>query len=380
MYNKPVTGKYNLGRRQDAQILANFIAQGECISIYEPPKSGKRSLVQQTFFNMRVSSKKFTPIQLSLLNIRTIADLMMRLGGEVIKNLSQSPEGYHDAVESFLAGTHFVFDRDVWEAKEQILSLNWDIDDNDIRAILMLPYRMGAVSGQKAVVVLEEFQNVMQTEDGERVCNIFYEVLDGIGQEERKYCSYILMGSQLNAMKDIFEVKKLFYRKVEHLALSPIDMKDIIDHTVRGFLNSGKVLDRDLMLGVCKVFKGNIWYIQHFASICDSLSKGYMMEPVLVEALDMLISIHEPRFQAIMNDLTTYQVCLLRAILDGYTKFSSSEVIARYNLNSSANVRRLKDALCKKEIITFDEKDEPHVLDPLFEHWVRKYFFEMKGE
>lgn len=380
MYNKPVTGKYNIGRRQDAQILANFIAQGECISIYEPPKSGKRSLIQQTFFNMRVSSKKFTPIQLSLLNIRTIADLMMRLGGEIIKNLSQSPEAYPNAVSSFLADTHFVFDQNVYEAKEQILSLNWDIDDNDIRAILMLPYRMATVTNQKAVIVLEEFQNVMQTEDGDKVCGIFHDILDTISLEERRNCSYILMGSQVNAMKDIFEVRKLFYRKVEHLPLSPIDMKDIIDHTVRGFLSSGKVLDRDLMLGVCKVFKGNIWYIQHFASICDSLSKGYMMEPVLVEALDMLISIHEPRFQAIMNDLTTYQMCLLRAILDGYTKFSSSEVIQRYNLNSSANVRRLKDALCKKEIITFDEKDEPQILDPLFEHWVRKYFFEMKGE
>lgn len=380
VYNKPVTGKYNIGRRQDAQILANFIDQGECIAIYEPPKSGKRSLVQQTFFNMRVSSKKFTPVQLSLLNIRTIADLMMRLGGEVIKNLSQTPESYANAVASFLEGTHFVFDQNVWEAKEQILSLNWDIDDNDIRSILMLPYRMASVTGQKAVIVLEEFQNVMQTEDGDKVCNIFHDILDTIGLEERRSCSYILMGSQVNAMKDIFEVRKLFYRKVEHLPLSPIDIKDIIDHTVRGFLSSGKVLDRDLMLGVCKVFKGNIWYIQHFASICDSLSKGYMMEPVLVEALDMLISIHEPRYQAIMNDLTTYQMCLLRAILDGYTKFSSSEVIQRYNLNSSANVRRLKDALCKKEIITFDDKDEPHILDPLFEHWVRKYFFEMKAE
>lgn len=380
VYNKPVTGKYNIGRRQDATILANFLDQGECISIYEPPKSGKRSLVQQTFFNMRVASKKFVPIQISLLNIRTIADVMMRLGSEVIKNLSRSPESYPNAVASFLDGTHFVFDPEVYAAKEQILSLTWDIDDADIRAILMLPYRMATVTGQKAVVVIEEFQNIMLTEDGDKVCAIMHGILDKISLEDRKYCSYIFMGSKVNAMKDIFEVRKLFYRKVEHLALSPIDTKDIIDHTVRGFLGSGKVLDRDLMLGVCKVFKGNIWYIQHFASICDSLSKGYMMEPVLVEALDTLISIHEPRFQAIMNDLTTYQVCLLRAILDGYTKFSSSEVIQRYNLNSSANVRRLKDALCKKEIVTFDDKDEPHILDPLFEHWVRKFFFEIKGE
>lgn len=380
VYNKPVTGKYNIGRRQDAQILANFIAQGECISIYEPPKTGKRSLVQQTFFNMRVSSQKFTPIQISVLNIRTIADLMMRLGGEVIKALSRSPEGYPEAVARFLEGTHFVFDPAVYSAKEQVLSLTWDIDDADIRAVLLLPYRMASATGQKAVVVIEEFQNVMLTEDGDKVCAIFHNILEELPPEQRRFCSYILMGSQVNAMKDIFEVRKLFYRRVEHLVLSPIETKDIIDHTVRGFLSSGKVLDRDLMLGVCKLFKGNIWYIQHFASICDSLSKGYMMEPVLVEALDTLIAINEPRFQAIMNDLTTYQMCLLRAILDGYTKFSSSEVIQRYNLNSSANVRRLKDALCKKEIITFDDKDEPHILDPLFEHWVRKYFFEIKGE
>ena len=36
------------------------------------------------------------------------------------------------------------------------------------------------------------------------------------------------------------------------------------------------------------------------------------------------------------------------------------------------------DALMKKEIVTFDEKDEPTLLDPLFEYWVRKYFFEMQ--
>ena len=380
VYNKPVTGKYNIGRRQDATILANFIAQGECISIYEPPKAGKRSLVQQTFFNMRVAAKKFTPIELSLLNIRTIADLMMRLGGSVISSLSRSPEAYPGAVAKYLAGTHFIFDPEVWTSKEQILSLSWDIDDADIRAVLLMPWRMAADTGQKAVIVLEEFQNVMLTEDGDKVCSIMHGILEDLSPEERRNCSYIFMGSQVNAMKDIFEVRKLFYRRVEHLPLSPIDTKDIIDHTVRGFLSSGKVLDRDLMLGVCKLFKGNIWYIQHFASICDSLSKGYMMEPILVEALDTLIAINEPRFQATMNDLTTYQMCLLRAILDGYTKFSSSEVIQRYNLNSSANVRRLKDALCKKEIISFDDKDEPYLLDPLFEHWVRKYFFEIKGE
>jgi hypothetical protein len=57
-------------------------------------------------------------------------------------------------------------------------------------------------------------------------------------------------------------------------------------------------------------------------------------------------------------------------------KFSASDVIEKYHLNSSANVRRVKDALKKKEVLTFNEKDEPVILDPLFEYWIRNRYFE----
>jgi hypothetical protein len=66
----------------------------------------------------------------------------------------------------------------------------------------------------------------------------------------------------------------------------------------------------------------------------------------------------------------------MRAVLDGVVKFSASDVIEKYHLNSSANVRRVKDALKKKEILTFNEKDEPVILDPLFEYWLIKYYLE----
>ena len=97
-----------------------------------------------------------------------------------------------------------------------------------------------------------------------------------------------------------------------------------------------------------------------------------------MDALNAILSVHEPRFNVLVNDLTDHQLSLLRAVLDGVVKFSASDVIERYRLNSSANVRRVKDALKKKEIITFNEKDEPVVIDPLFEYWVRKYYFEME--
>ena len=119
-----------------------------------------------------------------------------------------------------------------------------------------------------------------------------------------------------------------------------------------------------------------MWYINHFISICDSLSKGYIVESTLIEALNIILSIHEPRFMAMMAGLTSFQVNMLRAIVDGNVRFSAADVIRNYGLNSSANVKRVREALVKKEIVTFNDKEEPLIMDPLFEYWVTKYYFE----
>lgn len=379
IYNKYVTGKNFIGRRNDSTILSNLLSAGENVCLYDVPKSGKLSLIEQTLFNMRIQGKRFLVARLNALNIRELTVFVRRLGDTVIRTFATTPDEYSQIVATKLEGTHFVFDKEVFGDRDEILSLNWDMDDDDVRAVLTLPYRLAEGGDIQLFVLLEEFQNLEFTGEGERIFKILESVFREMSSQRlNKTCSMILCGSRLNAMKDIFEHRKFFYRQVEHLELHKVEEKEIIDHVIRGFLSSGKVIDRNLLLGVCKLFDNNLWYINHFISICDSLSKGYIMEPVLMDALDMLISIHEPRFVAWMNDLTTFQVNLLKSIIDGHTKFSSTEVIEHYHLNSSANVRRLKDALCKKEIITFNEKDEPKILDPLFEYWVKKSYFCMK--
>ena len=352
IYNKPVTGRYFVGRKQDVAILGNLLREGENVVMYEPPKAGKDSLLQQVFFDMKMSSSQFRIAKVSLLNVRTVAELCTRIGTAVIRLYGVTPQDFASLVSDHLAGTHFVFDEQVFQATGSILSLNWDLDDEDIMALFRLPYLLSRKDGRRLFVCLDDFQNVSLTEDGERVCRLMQEVFKARTPEDRAAASYVLYGSQVNAMKEIFEHRRFFHRQVERMKLSEIDPKDIADSVNRGFLSSGKVVDRALMLGVCNLFKNNIFYVNCFAAVCDSLSKGYMTEPVLMEALSDLIAIYEPSFRAAMADLTTFQVCLLRAVVEGHTKFSSTEVIQKYGLNSSANVRRLKDALCKKEILT----------------------------
>ena len=203
-------------------------------------------------------------------------------------------------------------------------------------------------------------------------------MMEKVLAEKNPNVSFIFTGSQVNAMKLIFAERKFFYRQFEYLPLQKVDDSEITEHIIRGFMMGGKVVERELIVGACELFRGQMWYLNHFTSICDNLTQGYINEGVLLQALKTLISIHEPRFISIVNDLTDHQLSLLRAALDGVTRFSSTDVIEKYRLNSSANVRRVKDALKKKEVLTFNDKDEPVILDPLFEYWVGKYYFQMR--
>lgn len=376
MYNKYVTGQHFIGRKEDCAILTNLLSQAENVVLWEPVGAGKKSIVHQVLTRMKVSGARFVSGEITALDIRSNELFAKRLGSSVIRLVASTPAEYSQAVSRYLSGTHFVFDQNAYSASDTILSTNWDLDDNDVKAVLRMPYRMAQERGERMYMIIDEFQNLDLAEDGEKLFKLMEEVIDEARREGNKFFSYIFIGSMYNAMRDIFVKRHFFYKRVERLKLSKVDEREIVEHIIKGFLASGKVIDRDLIGGACRLFKCNLFYINHFTSICDSLSKGYIMEPVLLEALDTIISIHRGRFIATMNDLTTFQVSLLKAIIDGYTKFSTAEVIRKYSLNSSANVRRLKDALMKKEILTFVGDDErPVIFDPLFEYWLKNTYF-----
>ena len=374
VYDKYVTGRNFVGRKPDCTILSNLLEAGENVYMYGPPESGKMSLVQQTLFNMRMAGRQFVISHADLFNIRTRDEFMQKFGSAVIRSCASEPEDYSALVSRYLEGTHFVFDPIRFSTCGEVVSLNWALDEDDLVAMLTLPQRISQDRGQAFFMLITDFQNLLLTEDFEDLFKVMESVMAQKPRENRS--CFVMLGSQVNAMKFIFEEKRWFWRLANNLQLQPVEDREIIEHVVKGFAAGGKVIERELILGACKLFKSDMWRINHFFSICDSMSKGYINEAILMDALRAMIAIHEPYFKAVINDLTDHQLSLLKAVIDGVVKFSASDVIEKYRLNSSANVRRVKDALRKKEVLTFNEKDEPVILNPLFEYWLVNYYFE----
>ncbi len=376
-YSQYVTGKNFVGRRSDVTLLGNLLSQGVHVLLAEPPKTGKTSLVQQTLFSMRMTGKSFTVGQMNVLNLRDRDSFLLRLGATLLRMAGTSSEDYAALTEKYLSGTHFVHDANAYSERGEVLSSSWELDQEDMAALFRLPFALARDRGELLILILDEFQCVrLMEDDGDSILR----ALDASLKEhaDNQLFSYIFAGGGVNALQDIFLGSARFHRQVERVRLSAVDEREMADHVHKGFLAGGKVVDKDLLLGACRLFRGHLWYINHFASICDAMTRGYLMEPVLVEALGCLVALHEPRFKSTLEGLTTHQVNLLKATVEGVTRLSSAEVIRHYQLNSSANVKRVKDALMKKEILLFDDADNPTIIDPLFEYWVKKYYFEMK--
>lgn len=371
IYDKPVTQKYFAGRAKELQLLKNLLSQSENVALYGEPKCGKMSLIRSVLSSMKIGAQNFVVAELDLLRSRTTEDFLQSYASAAITSCATSENECRQIVEEYLGGTHFVFDADRYNSCGEVISSTWVLDDIDIKKVLELPFLLTKRYGIRVIMLVLQFHNVLNSPDSDRILK----VLETLVERGDKSCSYIFTGSHLNAMREIFDHKRWFWKTVERFNMEPLKSVEIADYIYRGFQNTGKVIEKELVISTAQILRCNMWYVNHLFSIADQMARGYVGNMVVEDALANLVSIHEPRFFTTICNLTDFQLSLLRAVIDGETRFSASSIIDRYRLNSSANVKRVKDALVKKEVLWFDDKDIPHIEDPLFEYWLRKVYF-----
>lgn len=300
-YNCTASGNSFLARKKEvSQTVLNIRSRVHTV-IYEPPKTGKQSLI-----DMAVSQSGLTPACIDMI-------------------------GMIDA--------------------DELLRALQDTSDHTI-------------------IYIKNFQNLLRLPDWEKTAAVLSHSM-----QKEDAPVYILSGSGINAMKHIFEEKKLFYRQYERVRLSPIDERSVTDHIIRTFLKVGRVVEQSQAERIYNTADGHPWYIWQIADTCFNLTKGYLSDSIITEAVDSLLYTHSVRFQETVDNLSRYQLYFLKAVFDGITKVSSSDVIERYRLNSSANVHRIKEALTKKEVISIDAQDTPTIIDPIFRLWLERFYF-----
>lgn len=355
-YKNAVVGADFLSRKKELNTITNYLRQKQNVLIYDSPKTGKRSLVQQTLLNLQKLAYPFKVCNVNLFNVRSSDVLFRNMAHQIASGISNTLEEWNEFSQKYLANASL-------DSEEHLT-------DEQIKNIINLPERLSEEYQTNYIVYFEDFQNILLFDDPDAVFKILEKEWKG-----HVATTYLITGSQVNAMKHIFEEVKYFYRFAEYLPLAPLEEKAVTDQIMRTFLKVGRVVDQNLAEMIYESVGGHPSYIWQISSIAFNLTKGYLNDKIVQEAIYSVLAIHDTYFRSIVDDLSNYQISFLRAIYDGVTRFSSVSIIEQYKLNSSANVHRLKEALKKKEIVTFDEKDEPVIIDPLFKIWLTKFYF-----
>lgn len=346
-YNTIAQGYGFLSRKRELSQFVSAIGEGRSILICEPPKTGKQSFVEHGFTVLKPDSGNFTVCRIDMMNIVCETQFFHALSEE-FENCFFGEELYLPPA----AGIEMNIDKEDWEA------------------LFALPENIAKEKNIRVIVYFKEFQNILKFEDPDKIISVLARVC-----RCENGMSFIFTGSSINAMKSIFDQNRNFGKSINRIKFLPLEEKAVTDMIIKVFLQMGRVVRQEQAERIYESVNGHPWYIWQISQVAYNLTKGYLNDNIIEETIISVMTLHEVRFKGMMADLSNYQISYLRVVFDGNAKNNSTEIIAKYHLNSSANIHRLRGALAKKEIISFDENDVPYIIDPLFDLWLGRYYF-----
>jgi hypothetical protein len=163
-----------------------------------------------------------------------------------------------------------------------------------------------------------------------------------------------------------------FYTFGDVMFLQKIPAENWIQYIQERFEETGKVISPDLASKICNLVENHSSYVQQFAWLVWIRTEKTATEANFEAALQDLFNQNSALFYNYMGGLTSLQINFLRAVADGvHNQFARKEMIAKYNLGTSANISRLKKSLEQKELIDIAPK-ELTFNDPVFCIWFKK--------
>ena len=250
------------------------------------------------------------------------------------------------------------------------ISFGLDVVRNPISDdILDLPQRIASKRGKKVVVCIDEFQQIGEFSNTLK----FQKILRNHWQEHTDV-AYILYGSRKHMMLNIFgEYKSPFYKFGDIMFLPKISNGDWRIYIMDRFRESGKTIDSDVAGYLAQSVENHPYYVQQLAQLswlrCEETCTKETVDGALSSLLDSL----NLQFMNIMDSVTDKQKSYLCALADGVSKMTSSHVLSSYKLGTNGNVRIIRNALMKRDLIDVEGKSV-QIQDPVFKLWIQRQY------
>ncbi|MDR3184046.1 MAG: hypothetical protein LBT49_01370 [Prevotellaceae bacterium] len=224
------------------------------------------------------------------------------------------------------------------------------------------------------IVCIDEFQSIGDFPDS----LAFQRKLRSHWQHHHKV-AYCLYGSKRHMLLDIFSNASMpFYKFGDIMFLQKIDNSIWGEFIKKRFEDTGKKISSEQAKYLAQRVDNHPYYVQQLAQQAWLRTKTSCSKTIIDNSLQSIKNQLSLLFVSQINDLSVTQINFLKAVLNGKTSFASQEVLKTYRLGTSANLKKIKNALLSKEIIDIQGK-AIEILDPMFKLWLTEDYFSFKA-
>jgi len=351
-----------------ARLKANMAAGINTILI-SPRRWGKSSLVEQAAIELRAERKNARVAILDMFTCHTFEEFLENLGREVIAASSTKWQERLNNAKSFFKTLAPRISMGTELEGQVSLGFDWQEARKHMGEILDLPERIAEAKKLRMVVCIDEFQNLDNWEEDERMRKLMR-----AHWQRHKHVTYVLYGSKRHMMATLFDDSASpFYRFGDIIWLQRIAVEHWAPFLVARFESTGKRIAPELATALARTMGCHSWYVQQLAHFTWTLTKKKADHAALEAALRLVMDANTPLYQLTCETLSTTAINVLKAIASGESQLTAAEVMRTYRLGTPRNVSKTRDALEGKDLIE-RTADGYAFLDPGFELWFKREF------
>jgi polyhydroxyalkanoate synthesis regulator phasin len=191
--------------------------------------------------------------------------------------------------------------------------------------------------------------------------------------QKHSKAAYCIYGSKRQMMTTLFEDSSMpFYKFGDVMFLKKIQTGHWVSFIQKRFIATQKFISDDLATKIAMLADNHSYFVQQLAHEVWLVSGKKCKEADIEEAIENMLNKLSFLYQRETDQLSNAQVNFLKALANDEARFTTSDVLQRYHLGSSANVAKIKSALEQKEVI---DTMEPTIQfsDPIYKIWFKKF-------
>ena len=354
-------------RVKESERLSKNLLNGVNSIIVSPRRWGKTSLVTHVLSDIVEKRKDVRVCHIDVFNCRTEEQFYQIYANAILSAVETKLDKFVEAARRYLGRlVPSISLSDSVQQYELTFGVDFKDDKLSVGDVLNLPQRISEDFNIDFIVAIDEFQSIDFYDDS----LAFQRKLRSYWQHHKRV-TYCLYGSKRHMLLDIFSNPNMpFFKFGDIMFLDKISREDWQEFIVRRFADTGKVIDIELSGIIADKVKNHPYYVQQLSQQVWLRTARKCTLAIVDEAFESMVRQLSLLFTNLIDSLTSRQISFLVAVAKGEERFSSQEVLSKYNLGTSANIKNLRTSLLDKDLIDIRVESKIEIQDPVFEWWL----------